>query len=887
MTTSVVDPAWGLPVKVTDANGKVTEASYDALGRLTGVWLPGRAKGSVTPHLEYSYLVRTTGPNAVTTKSLVHDGSYATSTELFDGLLRARQTQATSANGAGRLITDVIHDSRGLVERENHPWFANGTPSTSLVIPSSAVPARTRYVYDGVGRVTGEIFDVGEQERWRTTTAYRGDRALVTPPAGGTPSMSITDARDRVTEVRQYLGLKPTGQYQATTYSYDHAGRLAGVADPAGNAWSYTYDLRGRQVGSSDPDRGVTTSTFDAAGQLLTTTDARGETLARVYDQLGRQVELRTDSSSGQLRASWVFDTVMKGQLTSATRHHDGAAYVMAVTGYDDGYRPLGDVVTIPPAVAGVAGTYTTTYTYTVDGMLKTLRHPAAGGLPAETVTTYHAAGVSTPEWMSGGFGFGAYVAGSVWPPYGEPLLMDVGPRSATASMINYAYEHGTRRLNKAWLVRPGVSGYDMDVTYGYDPAGNVTEIANEATAVGATADMQCFEYDHLRRLTLAWTPGDGDCADTPSVSGLGGAAPYWLSWTFDAVGNRLTQTRHSGAGEIVDAYTYPAAGQPRPHAPTLVQTSGPGGSSARAYGYDAAGNTTARDHGGVTQSLVWNPEGRVDAVTDGVSADARFVYTADGERLIRREGDVTTLYLPGGHELVHDAGTGVTSARRYYSFAGRTVAVRDDRGLTGGTALISDHHQTAQLAVRRSRDRGTIDVQSRRLRTRTGPTGAVRAVIRRDSSEPESAVAHWFRAIAAGIDPIAVTSKPQSTVDNMAVNDAVFELGVRPRFNPDCLDRDIKAWASKVKQYAPELREEVIEGTIRAHHFNQVSDDVACKEHTSLVRVVCVPALLHETGMFDREIDELFVAAEDLAREQGYQPELAGVVLDRRGEGR
>ncbi|WP_285491710.1 hypothetical protein, partial [Amycolatopsis taiwanensis] len=72
---------------------------------------------------------------------------------------------------------------------------------------------------------------------------------------------------------------------------------------------------------------------------------------------------------------------------------------------------------------------------------------------------------------------------------------------------------------------------------YSYDPAGNITAIAD--TPEVAAPDTQCFTYDHLQRLTEAWTPASGNCANARSVTGLGGAAPYWTSWTFDQTGNR------------------------------------------------------------------------------------------------------------------------------------------------------------------------------------------------------------------------------------------------------------------------------------------------------------------------------------------------------------
>jgi len=51
--TSVLNPQRGVPVTVTDANGKVTTGHYDALGRLLKVWQPGHPT-SATPDAEYA-----------------------------------------------------------------------------------------------------------------------------------------------------------------------------------------------------------------------------------------------------------------------------------------------------------------------------------------------------------------------------------------------------------------------------------------------------------------------------------------------------------------------------------------------------------------------------------------------------------------------------------------------------------------------------------------------------------------------------------------------------------------------------------------------------------------------------------------------------------------
>ena len=82
---------------------------------------------------------------------------------------------------------------------------------------------------------------------------------------------------------------------------------------------------------------------------------------------------------------------------------------------------------------------------------------------------------------------------------------------------------------------------------------------------------------------------------------------------------------------------------------------------------------------------------GRVDA--------SGHLYTPEGERLIRRQGGVTTLYLPGGQE-VSLTSSGAVKAVRYYSFGGNTVAVRTGPGYGDVTSLVNDPHQTAGLAI-------------------------------------------------------------------------------------------------------------------------------------------------------------------------------------------
>ncbi|SNT63107.1 YD repeat-containing protein, partial [Actinomadura meyerae] len=255
-TIEQLDPARGQPTRTTDANGLNTDLLYDGLGRLTQVWLPNRSKANNPhPNYEFTYRVAEGQIVAVTTKALAAtSGQQVEKIELLDGWLRSRQTQVPAPNG--RLITDTFYDERGQVTKSYAAYPAAGAPETALfgVGTPGNVETQTRTEYDGLGRPTVEKAMKGNgsqpaQELWRTTYSYGGgNRTSITPPDGGTPTAQITNARGQVIERRQYKASTPTGEFDATTYTYTPAGEIASVTDPSGNTFTTTYDLRGRKT---------------------------------------------------------------------------------------------------------------------------------------------------------------------------------------------------------------------------------------------------------------------------------------------------------------------------------------------------------------------------------------------------------------------------------------------------------------------------------------------------------------------------------------------------------------------------------------------------------------------------------------------------------------
>ncbi|MFE9641031.1 RHS repeat domain-containing protein [Nocardiopsis alba] len=685
------------PIAETDANGNRTELVYDPLGRMTEVWLADRPRErSSSPSMRFEYHLSKDEPTVVTTHTLNAKDRYTTSHQILDGLLRERQSQAP-APGGGRVLTDTFYDSRGNAIISREPYFNEDDPGGELFVVANhdEIPRWMRTVYDGADRATDNVQMSRGVEQFRTTTQHQGDRTLVSEPEGGTGTTAITDARGNTVELRKHHGPAAEGEFDSTFYTYTARTELETVTDPGGNTWTYDYDLRGRKVSETDPDTGVSHMVYDDLDRLVRTTDARGQSLATVYDELGRRTELR--DGDGDLRAEWTFDTVAIGQLSASIRYEEGQAYTTRVMGYDPVDRPRAHQINIPSSEGELAGNYLFRTTYYPDGSVQAIDMPAAGALRAEGVKHGYDE-LGNPTTLSGA---DHIVTETVYSKIGNLAQREFhrGVLGADKTWQNFNFDQKTNRLAYASVVPQMGQGSLSTQTYDYDDRGNLLSINDEPTGPERASDVQCFDYDHLRRLTQVWTPdttGEEACAAEPQVSELGGAAPYWHEFTYDAIGNRVQEIQHGPGGGITRDYTTPDEGQGPAHAITQVNEAGSTGNSIHSYEYDQAGNMVSRNSGDHDQSLEWGPEGELTKVTGDLST-TEYVYDADGERLLRRANGATTLYLPG-MEVTWDEAAGTEEATRYFSHAGETVAVRENDGSLHW--ILSDHHGTGQISV-------------------------------------------------------------------------------------------------------------------------------------------------------------------------------------------
>lgn len=715
-TTSFIDPRRGLDERVYDANLKKTEFAHDALGRLTDVWRPNRNKSAgYSPSQKFGYGLSATKQSWVSASTLKADGeTYNTTYTLYDALLRQLQVQSPSPQG-GRLLTDTRYDSRGQAYEEYEEIFdPESEPATTYARAEyGEAPKQVETVRDGAERTTASTLYVYGVKKWTTTTSYTGDSTATTAQQGGTAQRTITDARGRRTEQREYAGPSPLDKdfggglgvpFSATGFGHTLDDKQKSITGPDGAVWSYGFDLFGRQTRATDPDKGTSSLGYDALDQLVRSTDSRDRSVLTAYDEIGRVTAtwdgVKDDAHQLTERT---YDTLLKGQPTSNTRYvggRNGKAYTKAVTAYDSLDRATGTTLSLPgddPLVkAGAPATIPFSTAFRLDGTLGNNKEPALGGLPSEVIE-YDYTNLGQVTSIKGATG---YLLDADYSALGRAQQYTLGTANTESHKKVYVtntFEEGTGRLTRTHVTDQTHPYMLMDLNYTFDEAGNITAIADPTTLGGdSAAETQCFSYDGNRRLTEAWTPASQKCADERDATKLSGPAPYWTSYTYNKAGQRTSETDHAVEADRTTTHCYEEG---RPHVLSGTSPSADCADPEDSYGYDASGNTTRRPGDNGDQALQWSTEGRLAHLTDGGDT-TDYLYDADGKLLIRSAENGERILYTGNTEL-HLRSDGTTWAQRSYNSGSLSIAVRtNEKGGNKLSYLAGDHQNTQTLAV-------------------------------------------------------------------------------------------------------------------------------------------------------------------------------------------
>ena len=631
-TTTTVYDDLNRPVQTVDASGQISRATYDEIGNVLRL-MDGLNQ---TTNFTYDDLRR----QVSLTDPLGNETRYQ-----YDEV--GNQIGMTDAEG---VVTRYEYDETNRLTAvvENYrPGFA----------PDSQTNVRTEYSYDANGNRLAVLdanghtaaFDydllsrvVEERDALGNTTVYGydpvGNRVSLTDATGFTTSY-VYDEINRLAEI-DYPEDDPDVQFTydavgnrkqmvdglgTTTWAYDALHRPTAVTDPFGDLVSYAYDDVGNRTHLTYPDGMRVGFTYDASNRMIQVTDWDSLTTSYSYDLANRLIE---SSLPNGVISSYDYDAAGRlleiehrkatDLLSSFNYTYDGvgnrtqAVEVMSWPGepmpvaYDVRPIPMAQApvgpsrssVPVDPLTAGLAPF----------GLLvliplmrrRELRHPHL------VIVLVAIAGLSLAACTF---------------PIPTPTPIPTGTPTATATFTATSTASPTDTATATFTPTDTAT-----------PTDTPTPTPEPLVVTTTTID---YAYDPLYRLVAANHSSDAFFEDA------------FFNYTYDAVGNRLTQETPAGT----NTYSYDVANR-------LTSVDG------QAYAWDANGNllfdgfkTYTYDHANRLSSIVQGPDvygfgynglgDRLQQTVNGATSN----YTLD------IEAGLTQVLSDGGTDFIYGVG--------------------------------------------------------------------------------------------------------------------------------------------------------------------------------------------------------------------------------------
>jgi RHS repeat-associated protein len=558
---------------------------------------------------------------------------------------------------------------------ELDPWHTAVSDENDTVLDSAWYAART----------TGSL----------STAANESDAAAKAAAHANTPATSDLDTLART--FRTVADNGAAEQY-LTTLTLDIAGRVLATTDPLGRqVLTQDYDLTGAEIHHLSVDSGERWLLADAGAQLLEAWDSRGFSVAASYDTLRRLTALQvTDSSNTQRLAEQII--YGEGLSTAQALNLRGVAYQhkdevgLATTQQRDfqgntvsaSRQLLEDYVDDVDWSANPAlnsETYTTAYTYDALGRVLTqttpdqsVTNPTFNERNLLAAVTVNLRGALTPTTI---------VQSAAYDPKRQRQRIAYGNGATTS----YTYDPETFRLTELTTTRPGDSGSLQDLSYTYDPVGNITRLTDAAQqtiffdrqVVTPSAD---YTYDPIYRLVRATgrehvsnsLPVPPNWKDAPTI-GLplptDGQAMgnYTETYAYDEVGNFQSINHSAAAGGWTRTYAYD---EPTTPAGNNQLTSTTVGATTERYTYDANGNIASMPH---LSRMRWDWKDQLQAtasqiVNDGSAEITYYQYDSTGQRVTKATDN------QDGNRTAQRTYLGVYEVYREYDATGNTVTL-------------------------------------------------------------------------------------------------------------------------------------------------------------------------------------------------------------------
>jgi len=514
--TKEADPLGHYTAYVFDKNGNVTSVatmnSSDVELQRETYYFDQRNR-----HWKTSALFKDPGStysDAVTVIARLKTGQVATITNP-----RGKST-AFTYDGAGRLTdrTDAMGNSISYtLDAAGNPAAWTTTEKDGITNISHSYEA----TYDQLNRRATLVEVDRNNSSNRLTTQYFHDsrsNLVFLVNAMGNPTRWTFDGQSRMTKVEQALTLGSTindfTTAQVTQWGFDKNDRMTSHKDDRTNESMWAYDALDRPTTMTYPDSSTVSYQYDPNGNVTQTTDPAGNVTADMFDAANRNTSRSVTLATGFLGT------------TSETRTFDGAGRM--VTNEDNDYK-----VELAYAVIGLrsypytetqsyvgstAYAKTVTKTYDANGNKATEAYPSGSNLSL----TYAWNDIDNLSSISDGTNT---IVSDAW----------IGVRRKTET-----FQSGAKRTNLYAGFRQEIesvrhetstSATILRLDYGYNAVHDRTYERFGASASPGDA----FEYDKLRRLTVAWMG-----SSTPT-SPSGNPYVKKIQYNMDDDGNRTS----------------------------------------------------------------------------------------------------------------------------------------------------------------------------------------------------------------------------------------------------------------------------------------------------------------------------------------------------------
>ncbi|WOO40240.1 tandem-95 repeat protein [Rubellicoccus peritrichatus] len=509
-------------------------------------------------------------------------------------------------------------------------------------------------VYDEIGRVVVSI----DERSNATTFAYdpecgcSGRRANVTNALSQTTSfayslngnqLSVTDANLHTTSFEYDDLNRPTKTiFHDNTFTetvYDELGRRVANIDQEGKRTEYVYDGLGRLITVKQPHPD-TADTFiethygyDEVGNQISQTDAEGRTTYYQYDSLGRrtgrtlpegQTETYTYFDDGTLKTrtdfnghttTYEYDKLNRMTASIADATHPSLTLSHAAARMDYVYNDAGQRVSALVSNQAQQTLDFTEWTYDERNRLAT-QLTARGNLTYAYDESNNLTGVTSSNTNGVELTYDydvlnrldkVFDAGASQPPLEHSYTYDLVGNLDTITYANgVVHDWDYNSLNRLTnLTLANASGSLNSYTYTLRASGHRSR---QTETSGRVVD---YTYDNLYRLKSETISSDPYAVDGSS------------SWTYDLVGNRLTQNSTvTNIAAQTETYSF--------------------NDWLDSHTYDSNGNTTASD--GHTDEYDFMNRLVRRTKSDGGVID--ITYDADGNRVTKTTAEGATHYL-------------------------------------------------------------------------------------------------------------------------------------------------------------------------------------------------------------------------------------------------